>query len=142
MNIRIQIYGNLAVIIFSSSLLLGCGDQGRGLPPAERQSNQVISQSMSNNGVVGGDAAFRDLVGSIGKQLDEVIKNSTEQQKILERTLKDYEEDRKQLQGVFGSIADRLDQVDKSISTIQNKIQEMDKKVQGLDVAANNKGSE
>ena len=118
----------------------GCREKEKERPSVQSQVNQTISQV--GNGSTGGDAAFRDLMGSIGKKVDEVAKDSAERQKILEQTLKDYENDRKEIQGVFSSIADRLDQVDKSISSLQNKYQEIDRNFKDLNAVGNNKGSE
>ena len=132
-----------AKLIISVSLMVtafGCGDRGKERPSTEQKLNQAMNTVGGR--LNGGDEAFRDVIGSIGKKLDEISKTSSGQQAILERTLKDYETDRQQIQGVFGSIADRLDQVDKSILNLQNKYQEMDKKYQGFDVVGNNKGSE
>ena len=122
-------------------LIAGCDRPRKDSPAVEQKINQAVNKI--GGGINGGDEAFRDVMGSIGKKLDEVSRISSEQQKMLERTLKDYESDRQKIQGVFESIADRLDQVDKSIIGLQNRYQEMDKRFQGLDAVGNNiEGSE
>lgn len=129
--------GTIIVVVL---LLSGCGDRGSEHSSTEQRLNQAVNRMHGE--VTGGENAFVDLMGSIGKKLDEVSKTSTEQQKMLDQTLKDYVNDRQQIQGVFGSIADRLDQVDKSILSLQKRYEEIDKKVQGFDEVGNNKGSE
>ena len=140
MSINTRQYAKLIISVVLITTAFGCGDRGKERGSAQEQLNQAMNKVGGR--LDGGDEAFRDLMGSIGKKLDEISKTSSGQQQLLERTLKDYEIDRQQIQGVFGSIADRLDQVDKSISNLQNRYQEMDKKFQGLDVVGNNKGSE
>ena len=79
----------------------------------------------SSQQTTGQATAFNDLVTGLKQKVDKVASTTEEQGKSLERTISDYQRDRKQFQGIFESVADRLDSVDRSISELGKSIEDL-----------------
>ena len=128
---RIWAIGAFILVVL---VLWRSSDNPRRVAPV--QSSGTAQQGASANQTLGGEAAFRDLVSSIGRDVDKISKTSDEQRKVLDRTIRDYQNDRKQYQGIFDSVADRIDNVDKTIQNLENKLQDMN--TQGVPAVAAN----